>query len=133
MLGLSQERLGELLGVSYQQVQKYERGANRIGSSRLHDLSRILSVPVSYFFESAEPAPAAFAPAPGLAEGASAFAFDGAPTFEPAPEPSAAESREALELMRAFGRIGDPLVRRRLLELTRALAAAYGQGDSPGP
>ena len=55
-LGISQERLGALLGVTYQQVQKYERGTNRIGSSRLHDLCGILGVRASYFFD--EPAPA---------------------------------------------------------------------------
>src|SRR5205809_4780883 len=51
MLGLSQEKLGEAIGLTFQQVQKYERGANRIGSSRLFDLARVLDVPVSYFFE----------------------------------------------------------------------------------
>jgi transcriptional regulator with XRE-family HTH domain len=50
MLGLSQEKLGEAIGLTFQQVQKYERGANRIGASRLHDLSRVLDVPVSFFF-----------------------------------------------------------------------------------
>ena len=49
MLGLSQEKLGEAIGLTFQQVQKYERGANRIGASRLHDLSRVLDVPVSFF------------------------------------------------------------------------------------
>ena len=50
-LGMSQERLGEALGLTFQQVQKYERGANRVGASRLYDLSRVLEVPVSYFFD----------------------------------------------------------------------------------
>jgi len=115
LLGMSQERLGALLGVTYQQVQKYERGSNRIGSSRLHDLCRILAVPVSYFFDQT-PAPAQTPPATGLAEAA--------PTFEhEAPlVPVQPEGRETLELVRAFNRIGDPLVRRQLLELTRALA-----------
>ena len=116
LLGMSQERLGALLGVTYQQVQKYERGSNRIGSSRLHDLCRILAVPVSYFLDQT-PAPAQTPrPATGLAEAA--------PTFEhEAPlVPVRPEGRETLELVRAFNRIGDPLVRRQLLELTRALA-----------
>ena len=51
MLGMSQEKLGEAIGLTFQQVQKYERGANRIGASRLHDLSCVLDVPVAYFFE----------------------------------------------------------------------------------
>ena len=51
MLGLSQEKLGEAIGLTFQQVQKYERGANRVGSSRLFDLARVLDVPVSYFFD----------------------------------------------------------------------------------
>src|SRR4051794_36803227 len=55
MLGLSQERLGEMIGLTFQQVQKYERGANRIGASRLHELSRVLDVPVSFFFDDTDP------------------------------------------------------------------------------
>ena len=85
MLGISQERLGALLGVTYQQVQKYERGTNRIGSSRLHDLCRILGVPVSYFFD--EPC----LPASGLAEAAPAF-------DEPPPPPVRWSGSESLEL-----------------------------------
>ena len=55
MLGLSQEKLGEAIRLTFQQVQKYERGANRIGASRLHDLSRVLDVPVSFFFDDMDP------------------------------------------------------------------------------
>src|SRR5689334_10445665 len=55
MLGLSQEKLGEAIGLTFQQVQKYERGANRIGASRLYELSRILDVPVSFFFDDTDP------------------------------------------------------------------------------
>src|SRR5215203_3079760 len=55
MLGLSQEKLGEAIGLTFQQVQKYERGANRIGASRLHELSRVLDVPVSFFFDDTDP------------------------------------------------------------------------------
>lgn len=123
LVGMSQERLAELLGITYQQVQKYERGANRIGSSRLHDIARILDVPVAWFFdemETAEPV------ATGLAEDApTGFVFDMADT--PRVEPPAAEAatfgRETLEMVRAFNRIGDPTVRRRLFELAKALAA----------
>src|SRR5436309_10080749 len=74
MLGLSQEKLGEAIGLTFQQVQKYERGANRIGASRLHDLSRVLDVPVSFFFDDMDPERASAIPA-GFAERA-AGAFD---------------------------------------------------------
>src|SRR4051812_18882635 len=67
MLGLSQEKLGEAIGLTFQQVQKYERGANRIGASRLHELSRVLDVPVSFFFDDMDPVRAPAIPE-GLAE-----------------------------------------------------------------
>lgn len=113
LLGMSQERLGSLLGVTYQQIQKYERGINRVGSSRLQELARILNVPVSYFF----PAEASG----GLAESATGFAAEGEGDES---GPSPVDRRETLELVRAFNRIGDPLVRRRMLDLARALATA---------
>jgi transcriptional regulator with XRE-family HTH domain len=108
-LGMSQERLGSLLGVTYQQVQKYERGANRIGSSRLHELCRVLGVRASYFFD--EPA------ATGLAESGSSFDRSGAPA-----------DSDAHDLLTAFQRIGDPLVRRRLIDLLRALGDTSRSG-----
>src|SRR5262245_11197529 len=117
LLGMSQEKLGEALGLTFQQVQKYERGANRVGSSRLFQLSRVLEVPVSYFFEemSAETtARAKAAPSdPGLAEDVG--------------EPYQADpmtKRETLELVRAYYRITDPKLRRRLFDMTKALATA---------
>ena len=72
LLGMSQEKLGEAIGLTFQQVQKYERGANRVGASRLYDLSRVLDVPVSYFFEEmgADVARAAEARLGGMAEAA---------------------------------------------------------------
>src|SRR6478752_7964676 len=63
MLGLSQEKLGEAIGLTFQQVQKYERGANRIGASRLHQLSRVLDVPISFFFDDTDPVRAPAIPA----------------------------------------------------------------------
>src|ERR1700682_6327022 len=77
MLGLSQEKLGEAIGLTFQQIRKYERGANRMGASRLHDLSHVLDVPVSFFFDDMDPvrAPAILA---GFAEPA-AEAFDADP------------------------------------------------------
>lgn len=124
LIGMSQERLGALLGVTYQQIQKYERGVNRVGSSRLHDLARILEVPVGYFFpETPEIAPPAFHEAPGT------FRFDGGPDLVPQADESGAGRRETLELVQAFDRIVDVQIRNRVLELTRALAAASLRGD----
>jgi transcriptional regulator with XRE-family HTH domain len=118
---MSQERLGALLGVTYQQVQKYERGANRIGSSRLHELCRVLGVRASYFFDEASQ--------PGLVESPSEFDRTGAPEDD-------AASREARELVQAFGHIADAEVRRCILGLVRTLTLvmhdehAHGSRDS---
>jgi transcriptional regulator with XRE-family HTH domain len=112
LLGMSQERLGEAIGLTFQQVQKYERGANRVGSSRLFDLARVLDVPVSYFFEDMSAGTASKSPSRlrGLAE----------PKPEPF-EPDPLAKRETLELVRAYYRIADPAVRKRMFELTKAL------------
>jgi transcriptional regulator with XRE-family HTH domain len=116
LLGMSQERLGELLGLTFQQVQKYERGANRIGSSRLFELGRILDVPVSFFFDDLpeQIAGSAAGYGPGLAEEATGFEHEN--------EALPLDRRETLELVRAYYRIGDPAVRKRLFELAKALA-----------
>lgn len=118
LLGMSQERLGELLGLTFQQVQKYERGVNRIGSSRLFELGQILDVPVSFFFDDMPDtgtSPAAGHHASGLAEERAAFEHDAAPDLP-------LDRRETLELVRAYYRIPDPAVRKRLFELAKALA-----------
>ena len=93
-------------------MQKYERGANRVGSSRLFDLARVLDVPVSYFFEDMSAGTASKSPSRlrGLAE----------PKPEPF-EPDPLAKRETLELVRAYYRIADPAVRKRVFELTKAL------------
>jgi transcriptional regulator with XRE-family HTH domain len=114
---MSQERLAELVGLTFQQIQKYERGANRIGSSRLFQLGQALQVPVGYFFEGAAGAATEARTTRGLSEDAVPFA--GA---EDEPEPGQFDRREVLELVRAFNRISDPLVRRRLFELAKSLA-----------
>jgi len=119
LLGMSQEKLGDAIGLTFQQVQKYERGANRIGASRLFDLSRVLDVPVSFFFEDLSPA----------AGGQSATPSKGSATDGYQPNPMM--KRETLELVRAFLRIADPQIRRRLFDLTKAIANAY-PGDQPG-
>ena len=114
LLGMSQEKLGEAIGLTFQQVQKYERGANRIGSSRLYDLSRVLEVPVSFFFEEMSAGVAASSPAQrhGMAEEPAAYERD----------PMA--KRETLELVRAYYKIVDPQLRKRLFEMTKALGAS---------
>ncbi|MFN3623429.1 MAG: helix-turn-helix domain-containing protein [Hyphomicrobium sp.] len=109
LLGMSQEKLGEHLGLTFQQIQKYEKGINRIGASRLFDLSQVLSVPVQFFYEEL---------ATGAAGGASGFGERPAESY-------AAEflgSREGLELNKAFARITDPRVRRSIVDLVRAFA-----------
>ena len=114
LLGLSQEKLGEAIGLTFQQVQKYERGANRIGASRLFDLSRVLDVPVGYFFDDMSDDVAARSPRQirGLVEEPEAY------------EPDPMAKRETLELVRAYYKIRDPRVRKRLFEMTKALGAA---------
>ncbi len=114
LLGMSQEKLGEAIGLTFQQVQKYERGANRIGASRLYDLSRVLDVPVSFFFDDMpdqiqQQSPRLIA---GVAEEPAEFEAD------------PLSKRETLELVRAYYRIADPGVRKRVFELAKALANA---------
>lgn len=119
LLGMSQEKLGEAIGLTFQQVQKYERGTNRIGASRLHDLSKVLDVPIGFFFEELGDwqASKAAAKVQGFAEDQADFDLD----------PMA--KRETLELVRAYYRIKDPAVRKRLFEMCKALAQAGEEQD----
>jgi transcriptional regulator with XRE-family HTH domain len=114
MLGMSQEKLGESLGITFQQIQKYEKGTNRVGASRLQAIAAILNVPVAFFFEDA-PGREAGEPG-GLAE-------DNSTTYVV----DFLNSPEGLQLNRAFVRIGDPKVRRRVVDLVKALAADDGE------
>jgi transcriptional regulator with XRE-family HTH domain len=110
MLGMSQEKLGEALGITFQQIQKYEKGTNRVGASRLQAISNILNVPVSFFFEDA-PGDNTSAQS-GMAEANSSnYVVD------------FLSSSEGLQLNRAFVKISDPKVRRKLVDLVKALAA----------
>lgn len=111
LLGMSQEKLGKALGLTFQQIQKYERGANRIGSSRLFRLSKIMDVPVTFFFE--EMASDVMAGAKGLASGK-----------QESFEPDRLSKRETLELVRAYYRITDAKVRKRIFELVKAIGKA---------
>jgi transcriptional regulator with XRE-family HTH domain len=119
-IGMTQEKLGEKLGVTFQQVQKYEKGTNRIGASRLQEISRILDVPVSYFFEDAREK----AEEPSAADGMMRLGFaEDAPAVQFA-VPSAAPS-EAHALARAFSQINDARIRRRIIDLVETLADAH--------
>ena len=118
LLGMSQERLGEALGLTFQQVQKYERGVNRVGASRLFDLSRVLDVPISFFFDDMPDSLAntyggqASRRAGGFSELQDGFADD------------ALNRRETLELVRAYYRITDPAVRKKVFELIKSMGPA---------
>ena len=113
MLGMSQEKLGEALGLTFQQVQKYERGANRIGASRLYHISEVLDVPINYFFEDISPSFTKKLGKAGLSEAQAEYDRD----------PMA--KRETLELVRSYYKISDPRVRRRVFELTKQLGKSF--------
>ncbi len=112
LMGLSQEKLGEAVGLTFQQIQKYERGSNRIGASRLKEFSEILEVPVSFFFEGSDDEPSS------LSRNQRQGSLSAKQTFEDDP----LNKRETLELVRAYYRIKDPLVRKRIFEMVKALA-----------
>ena len=113
LLGISQAALAEALCITFQQVQKYEKGKNRVGSSRLFEMSRIFDVPVEYFYEDMDTETAA----------ATSRIDTGQPSSHPvdSAERDPLNKRETLELVRAYYRITDPLVRKRVFELTKAL------------
>src|SRR5580700_6199006 len=103
LIGMSQEKL---LGLPFQQVQKYEKGVNRIGAGRLYEIARILGVPIEFFYEGVAGAPAAGSFAE--AEGTSVMEF--------------VSSGEGMHLSLAFMKIKDPKVRKRMLDLVKSLA-----------
>lgn len=113
LLGLSQEKLGDALGLTFQQIQKYERGTNRIGASRIFDLSKVLGVPIAYFFEEI---------APQLAGGGPSIQVKSETLPESALNMDPLAKRETLELVRAFYQIEDIAVRKRLFELAKSLS-----------
>ncbi|MEN6541342.1 helix-turn-helix domain-containing protein [Parvibaculum sp.] len=119
LVGMSQEKLGESLGLTFQQVQKYEKGANRIGASRLYQIARVLSVPVEFFYEGIQIEEAV--EGQGMAEAEPAnFDFDMLSTSE------------GIQLNSAFFAIRDPKVRKRVLELVKALGETESGGHSEG-
>jgi transcriptional regulator with XRE-family HTH domain len=118
LLGMSQERLGEALGLTFQQVQKYERGVNRVGASRLFDLSRVLDVPISFFFDDM---PDSLATTFGVQSGRRTTGFsDQGDGFGD----DTLNRRETLELVRAYYRITDPAVRKRVFDLIKSMGPA---------
>ena len=120
LLGLSQEKLGEAIGLTFQQVHKYERGANRVGSSRLYDLSRVLDVSIAYFFDEM----------PNTVQDKSPSRLMGLahpPTVEYEPDPMA--KRETLELVRAYYKITEPSVRKKVFDLIKSIARGLKDDD----
>ncbi len=111
MLGMSQEKLGEALGLTFQQVQKYEKGTNRVGASRLQQISEILKVPVSFLFEGG----------PGAAV-AGGDGEDASPSYVS----DFLATSEGLALTRAFTRITDAKLRRCIVEMVEQIAAREG-------
>jgi transcriptional regulator with XRE-family HTH domain len=108
MLGMSQEKLGDALSLTFQQVQKYEKGTNRIGASRLQQISTILQVPVAFFFEGAP------------SDGSSTDEFGEAPS--PAYVTDFLATSDGLALTKAFMKIANPKLRRRIVDLVEQIA-----------
>lgn len=116
-LDISQTTLGEAVGLTFQQVQKYERGTNRIGSSRLFDLARVLDVPIGFFFEDMPAGVVGSSPAQKRVVAAEP------PSYEPNPM----AEWETLEFVRAYYKISNPQVRKRLFEVVKAIGALNSQ------
>ena len=110
LVGLSQEKLGDALGITFQQIQKYEKGTNRIGASRLQETSKILGVPVNFFFEGAQSETNMVA---GFAE-----------TENNGYVADFASSAEGMQLINAFLKIKEPKLRKKIIDLIVAMSAA---------
>jgi transcriptional regulator with XRE-family HTH domain len=112
LLAMSQERLGDALDLTFQQVQKYERGVNRVGASRLFDLSRVLDVPISFFFDDM----------PETMTGAGAALLENQAPFGD----DIMSRRETLALVRAYYQIADPSLRKKVFNLIKSMGPAEG-------
>ena len=110
LIGMSQERMGDHLGLTFQQVQKYEKGINRIGAGRLFEIARILEVPVDFFYD-------------GVGASSEGTAETSAPVME------FVSSSEGLQLSLAFMKIKDPKVRKRVLDLVKSLGEEEAAGS----
>ena len=113
LIGMSQEKLADAVGLTFQQIQKYEKGTNRIGASRLWQFCRVLDVPPSYFFEAISSTPYAEEPMSAVVT---------VPTRGRSKDPLT--RRQTLELVRAYYRISDPNVRRNIFDLVKNLSEA---------
>jgi transcriptional regulator with XRE-family HTH domain len=116
LVGMSQEKLGEMLGLTFQQVQKYEKGVNRIGAGRLYQVAHILGVPVSYFYEDVS--------------GQESDGFAPANDQATPPVMEFLSSGEGLQLALAFMRIREPKVRKRVIDLVKSLADGEAQAPN---
>ena len=114
MLGMSQEKLGEALGLTFQQVQKYEKGTNRVGASRIQQISEILQVPVSFLFEGG----------PSGITSPESFGESGSPSYIS----DFLATSEGLALTRDFTRISDAKLRRSIVDMVEQIAAREGHG-----
>ena len=119
ILGMSQEAVGKQIGVTFQQIQKYERGINRMGASRLYDFARALGVQIAYFYEGY---------GDYVNDDGSAMAMNDTET--PSFEHDKVNNRETLEVMRAYYRIKNPAVRKRIVDLIKAMAADDAEAKS---
>ncbi len=119
LLGMSQTTLGHAIGLTFQQVQKYEKGTNRISASRLYDLARLLDVPIQHFFDDMPTAVAASSPTLG----------GGRAKKPPSYEPDPMAKRETLKLVRAYYKIRDPEIRKHLFAMTKTLGARSSGSD----
>ena len=117
MKGFSQTKLGNMTGITFQQIQKYEKGVNRVGSSRLYEFSNILSVPVGYFFEGYQDVNSKEGENLAFAEEGEAFQCEDI------------NNKEVLKLIRAFNKLPDKEVRKSVISLVRSLSAGIS-GDS---
>jgi transcriptional regulator with XRE-family HTH domain len=119
LVGLSQEKLARMVGITFQQVQKYERGANRIVASRLHELAQVLDVPVSYFFDDLS--------AKAANNDHKHTGTESGVQHEDTASHDVMAERETLELVRAYYNIEDERVRRRAFDLLRSLSKAQSE------
>jgi transcriptional regulator with XRE-family HTH domain len=123
LLGMSQTTLGKAVGLTFQQIQKYESGSNRIGSSRLYEFARVLDVPVSYFFDEMPANVLSSRGRKGFGEGGTPFAQEKDPLIK----------RETLELVRAYYKIRESQVRKRIFEMIKAVGMASHAEVLGGP
>lgn len=120
LLGYSQEKIGEAVGLTFQQIQKYERGANRMGASRLYQFSRILDVPVSFFFDDL---PEEIKTSEGQVE------YGMSDQSQSILEPDPMAKGETLKLVRAYYKITDPNVRKGIFEMVKAVSRTTDNQD----